>query len=374
MRQVPFPIYNPDEPKSVWRHVLTPPEAQGDSFGTAVDQACQQDPSLLMILIGNNDALNAPVKSDMRELTDVRAFQDRYNALMETVLSCTERRASIVVGTIPNVASIPHMRNLGEELGAMPFTLPGVPEVVADSFTRHFENVFIRPRDQRGECHGNDRNGACLGGDEGGAKVGITIVGKTLAIRDLASLFSTLALDLSQAKVIRKIAGAKEITFKRKEVMRPDDLQRVQNSVDAFNRYIKGWAERPANGWPVMDMNDLFRDRTSACAESSLTKLNGLFTGTPRATRREGDSFRRGVGNSMLSWDGVHPNSAGYSLAANEAIRVLNEKLKTGDYGGLEKGTGIALVPNEAIKRLLIDTYLRLPRTRIYEYQISTVE
>jgi hypothetical protein len=104
------------------------------------------------------------------------------------------------------------------------------------------------------------------------------------------------------------------------------------------------------------------------------TRLNGPFAGTPRTVRIEGDIFRRGIGNTMLGWDGVHPNSAGYSVAANEAIRVLNEKLQATDFGGLEKNAVISRVPRETITKLLIENYLKLPRTRIYDWQISTVE
>jgi len=146
----------------------------------------------------------------------------------------------------------------------------------------------------------------------------------------------------------------------------------VQLNVDLFNAHIRRRAQE--NGWAVMDIGNLFKDRTSEAAKNDPTLLNGLFTGTPRPVRPEGDMFRRGVGNTMMGWDGVHPNSAGYSVAANEAIRVLNETLKAAAFGGLEKDAAISRVPRETITRLLIENYLRLPLTRIYDWQITTVE
>jgi hypothetical protein len=100
--------------------------------------------------------------------------------------------------------------------------------------------------------------------------------------------------------------------------------------------------------------------------------LNGLFTGTPRDVRREGDNFYppRGRGNTLMGWDGVHPNSAGYSLVANEAIRVLNAELKAHDYGGLEAGTSLPWIPGETITTILKEKYLGLGRSRIYDWQM----
>jgi lysophospholipase L1-like esterase len=367
----PSPIDNPKEPKAVWRYVLAPPEAQGEPFGTSVEQACQLDPSMLVILIGNNDALNAPVASDMRELTKVSAFQDRYNALIEAVLDCTEGRASILVGTIPDVATIPHMRNLGEVVGAMPFTIPKGPTSLQDDVTRWFEKVYLSPFDENDECHGNDVNGVCLGGEEGGAKIGIGILGGVLEER---GFFGSLSLLVRQSETLRRKFSWKELRLRRDQVMHPADLQYVQAHVNAFNDHVRRLAER--SGWPVMDMRQLFRDRTSEIAKTDATRLNGLFTGTARAVRLEGDTFRRGVGNTMLGWDGVHPNSAGYSVAANEVIRVLNEKLKAMDFGGLGKDAVVSRVPRETITKLLKENYLTLSRTRIRGWQdlLSTVE
>jgi hypothetical protein len=354
------PVMNPDEPKSVWRYVLAPPEAGGESFGTAVEQACQLDPSLLVILIGNNDALNAPVGSDMRELTSVAAFQERYNALIEAVLRCTEGRASIVVGTIPDVATIPHMRNVGDVVGPLPFTLPA-PEPVAESLTRAVENMYLDPTDQYGVPHGGNA-GLCEGRGESGPKIGIATIFKSDKIKKI----------LSQTRPAQLIVGRLPIKLRRSEVMDPGELCSVQQNVELFNAHIKRWAEE--NGWPVEEVNQLFKERISDAAQKDSTRLNGLFTGTPRALRLEGDEFLRGLGNTMLGWDGVHPNSAGYSVAANEAIRVLNEKLRTDEYGGLENEAVIARVPRETITKLLKENYLMLPRTRLHGWQISTVE
>jgi hypothetical protein len=152
--------------------------------------------------------------------------------------------------------------------------------------------------------------------------------------------------------------------------MHPYDLDEVQERLEDFNSYIASWAERPGHDWPIMDMNQLFKDRTSPKAKNSPTMLNGLFTGTPRPVRREGDDFLRGMGNTMMGWDGVHPNSAGYSLAANKAIRALNLKLKVKDYGGLQMEAVIDRVPGGRMRELLINNYLQLERTRIYDYYI----
>jgi lysophospholipase L1-like esterase len=374
----PSPVDNPEEPKSVWRYVLAPPEATGEDVGTAVEQACDLDPSLLLVFIGNNDALNAPVTTEIRELTNVTDFQNDYDTLMETVRHCTEGRADIVVGTIPDVASIPHMRNLGEEIGAVPFTLPKLPEKllgldVAEPVSRQFEKIYLEPKDEFGRCHGDDGAVGCKGGDEGGAKTSLTSLAKTLVVQDLVSITSQLSLFVSQTTLARKLAGYKTITLRSEQVIGKLDLKRVQNNVDAFNRHIKRRAQD--NGWAVMDMNQFFKDRTTDEAKNNPLQLNGLFTGTERPARREGDIFRRGMGNTLFGWDGVHPNSAGYSLAANEAIRALVDKLKEADYGGLEKGAVIDPVAEARITELLKENYLKLKWSRIYDWQslITTV-
>ena len=360
------PILNPDEPKSVWRYSLAPPEAPGRDLGTAVDQACLLDPSLLLILIGNNDALNAPAASEMRELTSVDDFQARYDALIEAVLACSDGRADIIVGTIPAVATIPHMRDLGDVVGPVPFTLPGVPAPLEADLSRGFEKMYLSPFDENDVCHGRAESGVCLG-----AKVGIGTIGEALAAKGAVGAAVTL---IRQSDRARRAFGWKELQLTAEQVMDPDELLAVQTNVDLFNEHVRGWAQE--RGWPVMDFAHLFNDRTTEFAKSDSSRLNGLFTGTPRAVRLEGDTFLRGVGNTMLGWDGVHPNSAGYSVAANEVIRVFNGKLVTSEFGGLGKGAVIDRVPKGRVTELLKENYLILPWSRIFGWQdyITTVE
>jgi hypothetical protein len=77
-----------------------------------------------------------------------------------------------------------------------------------------------------------------------------------------------------------------------------------------------------------------------------------------------------GVGNTLLSWDGVHANSAGYALAANKALEAVNEKLKNGSFGGLELHATLPYVDKGtrteegSITWLLFEQYLDLGRTR----------
>jgi hypothetical protein len=212
-------------------------------------------------------------------------------------------------------------------------------------------------------------DGACLRGAASGAKVGI---GKIFTGTGLLASLAQVGTLLRQSELARLVVGFQELRLTPAQVMRPSQLAEVQARVDAFNLHIRGWATR--KGWPVMELGDLFRDRTSDEAKTSLTKLNGLFTGTLRPAPLDGEMIRRGLGNTMMCWDGVHPNSAGYSLAANQAIQSLKAKLGTTDFGGLEKGAAIDPVPNEMIRSFLVDNYLKLPRTRIHGWQLSTVE
>jgi len=179
---------------------------------------------------------------------------------------------------------------------------------------------------------------------------------------------------LSQTALARKLAGYKTITLTSEQVMDPVNLRKVQANVDAFNRHIKRRAKD--NGWTVMDTNEFFKSRTTTGAKNNPKLLNALFTGTERPIKWEGDIFRRGMGNTLFGWDGVHPNSAGYAVAANLAIRALFDRLKEADYGGLEKGAVIEPVSEETITELLKENYLKLKWSRIYDWQnlLTTVK
>jgi lysophospholipase L1-like esterase len=360
-RQYSSPVRNPDEPKSVWPYVLQYLDPEGKEYGTAVQQACRLDPSLLLVVIGNNDALNAAMASDLAELTAETEFRKSYDALVAAVRGCS--RADVVTGTIPAMAAIPQMVDVGSAIGPVPFTVPlKAPATLLmdeETATRGMERCLVSLEDPRGRCHGGVLpTGGC--NPKTDARVSVaTIFKKKLRVLDGTGKFGA----------VRQSWGDGVLHLEPTEVLNKSDLATIRTRTASFNDYIRSTAA--ANGFAVMDVDGLFTARSTTLDDPA--KLNSLYTGTPRFEPLEWETFSRGRGNSILSWDGVHPNNAGYSVVANEAIRVINNALAAQDFGGLEKGAAVQEIDGKQ-KAKLLTIYMNLTRSRIWHEPPTFVE
>jgi hypothetical protein len=327
-----------------------------------VEQAAALDPSLLLVFIGNNDALGAAMSSDLGDLTGMGAFTRAYDDLIAAVGSHT--RAQVVVGTIPSVDAIPQMISVGGHVGPVPFTVDAdhAPDEMA---TRAIERALLSPETPTGECHGARlADGAC--DPRTGAKISIS------SIYSPKHKTGRVLGQTGPIRFFRALDGDASIKLYAEEVLDTQQLSGIRSAIVGFDDHIRATAS--AHQFGVMDLYAVFEKRSTDLENPG--KLNGLFTGTPRLVPLDFEAYNRGLGNTLLGWDGVHPNSAGYSLEANEAARAINQRLEAGDFGGLAKGDGIALVQRETITYLLKERYLRLHRSRFFggDQLLSTVE
>ena len=117
-----------------------------------------------------------------------------------------------------------------------------------------------------------------------------------------------------------------------------EDVQRIDDRVDAFNEHIKCVAER--KGWHVVNICDLLdtlavkrkdmmsdpgaplREFLTKCyrADHELLRLNPI----PSTLRFETSANRR-IGGGLFSLDCFHPTTIGYGLIAQEFLRKMQE-------------------------------------------------
>jgi HEAT repeat protein len=156
---------------------------------------------------------------------------------------------------------------------------------------------------------------ARLGGEEGGAKAGLGKLGEALAIEDVVTVHRT-----------RTSMIGKKIRLERDSVMSPSARQDVQAAVNAFDQHIKGWAERPGNGWPVMDVNRLFKERTSAHAKTRLKRLyNTDERALVRANALAGLARMKDPATAPLSIAALEGDDEAMQGAALAALELLGD-------------------------------------------------
>ncbi len=355
LRNRESPVFNYEAPKSVWPYVI------GGLGRTAVGAAQELDPSLLVIQIGNNDVMNAVVDADLNQLTDESVFKSNYDELLTRVNQFAKGRADLIVATVPDVSSIPHMLNPGEPVGPLPFRLDA-PFLDQEKMTRGLENSPLPSVDETGSCLGlEEPNGACI------------LDGTKIPLKNAVAaggFFRKLGVGLTL------VNGGGPIRIKRRSVLTPERYQRIQDATDSLNEHVlRRAAEQDAM---VMDVKSFFAERSQPAALNDPTLLGGSFTGTPWRAPRPKEKVR-GIGNSLLSWDGIHANSAGYAASANLALTSLRQRLLSRAAGGLDQGAEVLLIPSGSaaeegsITWLLTHQYLELARTRFVSGRIVTV-
>lgn len=254
---------------------------QGLKDGTQIAQAVQLNPSLVILWVGNNDALGAALKTNIKELTKTNHFQNNFDFLVQKL---RETGADIAVANIPDVTVIPHLLRVGEVVGDLPFrVVANCPDPT--DITANLEASIVPRNIQRGR--------------------GEHPTGSLVPLLNINTVFETFELCLSPL-------DGDENTFSRREILDPGEIAVIQNRITEFNQVIADIAER----------DDL-----------ALVDVNALLAG-------EDTSFTGGI----FSLDGIHPSIVGHQLIANAFIEVINnEIIDRGEFGGFT--TLIPLVP-----------------------------
>lgn len=243
-----------------------------DGAHTAVEQALALQPTILTVWAGNNDVLGAAlvgVAMDSFTLTPAAVFKGQYETLLGT-LHAGAPGAKIVVATIPDVTAIP--------------------------FVTTVKPYLVNPAD--------------------GSK--IPLIGGAGLITDRDYLTLSASALLKQGIGVPLAAGGTGQPLPEGSVdgtglhagviLRAAEVEAIKVRTAELNTIIKTAAATV--GARVVDTNAFFNDLSAHGLVVGGIKLSGAF-----------------LTGGVFSYDGVHPQSLGYALVANEFIKVMNTEL-----------------------------------------------
>jgi lysophospholipase L1-like esterase len=269
-----------------------------------VAQAKALHPTFVTVWIGNNDVLgyatsggtsgsNVGLTDPPRtKPTESSLFDIWYRALIDTLRSTG---AGIVVGNIPDIATIPFFTTLGPQIHA---------ELPAGVYFRYQRNGNTGPSDPVADT-------TTLGGASTDPLI-------TLAGSDYASLIGRPTgqwyRDRGYASLPPGIDTTKPFGLHPQNPW-PDaltldagELAVAEAAIQAFDASIDSIASNRAIG--VMDAHALL---TKVATEGIYVPELGTFS----------SQF---IVGGAFSYDGVHPSSRGQALIANEWIRIINRR------------------------------------------------
>lgn len=241
---------------------------------TAVELALAQQPTFLTVWAGNNDVLGAAlvgVAVDGVTMTTVADFEQQYRTLLGT-LRAGAPNAGIVVATIPDVTTIPYV-----------FTV---------------KPYLVNPA--------NGQKIPLIG------EAGLLTENDYLLLGASSLLARGIGIPVAAGGTGQPLPEGKvdQGGLQAGVILRAAEVQAIRARTAELNAIIKRTAasERAR----VVDIHAAFAD----------IQAHGRVVGGVKL----GAAFLTG---GIFSYDGVHPQSLGYALVANEFIRVIN-----GDLGG----------------------------------------
>ena len=232
--------------------------------------AVAKGPKLLTCWIGNNDILGSAMAGTDAGITDTATFQAEYTALLQSLAGGLVQRngfpSTILVANIPSITSIPYF--VTRTMLEAPPAQGGLGINWPWGYEEADAELFVFPALSWLQDTGN----------QGGP------------------VPASLTLSSGEAT-------------------------NIATAVATFNGIIAAVADAvDASGYAtckLVDTNALLVAQDPA----ALTHFMFLVGA--------GMTVEQAAGTTMFSLDGVHPNSVGYGIVANEFIRVLNETLET---------------------------------------------
>lgn len=246
-----------------------------DGTNTSVQQALAQQPTFLTVWAGNNDVLGAAlvaIAMDNVTLTTAAVFKGQYETLLGT-LHAGAPAAKIVVATIPDVTAIP--------------------------FVTTVKPYLVNPTN--------------------GSK--IPLIGEAGLLTDQDFLTLSASELLKKGIGVPVAAGGTGQPLPEGSVdmtglhagviLRAAEVAAVKARTAELNAIIKATAA--SVGAKVVDTNAILNDIAAHGRVVGGVKLSSSF-----------------LTGGLFSYDGVHPQSLGYAVIANEFIKVLNTQLGAG--------------------------------------------
>ncbi len=259
-------------------------------FGTQLELAIAQEPTLITLWIGNNDILAFATRGGLFPPTDPGVFQTQYTQIL-TALQSTGTQ--VVIGGIPNALLFPHFTTVGPSVGQAISGIPGAQGLVyqttsapgiaiATATDLINKNVFITL---------SGSSAASLLGDQTG------------------KYYTDNGIPIPPGVNIAFPFGlTPENPFPNNLILDPTEIAAYSALRAGYNQIISSLAA--SFNYSVINWDDLF----SSLDNSTGINFNGVnFSATY-------------VTGNFFSLDGIHPTSQGYGIIANEFIKVINNK------------------------------------------------
>lgn len=308
------------------RHILQ--DGKGWRNGQSqIDKAVAQDPDLVILWAGNNDALAAALKghvddTSLTPMVDQQWTYTSYNPVSgkrkehktETVQPgfrtslvgehgsltrlLAETQAEIVMMNIPDVTVVPFLHKLGGPVGELPFRLmlPGGVDV-----TEKIEN-WVLPQAIKGE----GKDGRSHFPED-------TRVGLPMILSKLTHYFKVQTEEqLDGALDSMNRSGG---VFTEDEVLDPGEIGTIQKRAGEFNQLIQEMADKHERIHLVDTHGLLNQAQAGGLAlrgEGPEQKVTNTFTGM----------------GGIFSGDGIHPSDVGYAVVANRVLDTVRTELK----------------------------------------------
>ncbi|MBC8753125.1 G-D-S-L family lipolytic protein [Kordia sp. YSTF-M3] len=329
------------------RHATTPD-------ATVIGDAVSLNPTFFTLWIGNNDILGFATSGGVgvdqtgnpnvlsyggADITDPGVFAFTYQALVDAL---TANGAKGVVATLPDVTSIPYFT-----------TVPYNP-VPLDAGTAAFVNnayatyngglqfaagnglITAAEAAQRTITFAAGQNPVVIVDEDLTNLTGFGIPSyRMTTIDDLLILPSSGFIGTQADPNDPTSVNGVGIPLADNWVLTSTEVQMVRTARTAYNNAIVSIAA--ANDLAVADM---------------ATKLEELVSGLRTTdgqvyTNNYFDGSSNSISTVVFSLDGVHPNSRGYAIVADEFIRVVNEKYGS-DVPAVTAGyyPGVTVVPS----------------------------
>lgn len=299
---------------------------------TVIGDAVSLNPTFFALWIGNNDILAFATSGGagvdrtgdpnvlgygFNDITDPGVFAFTYQGLVDAL---TANGAKGVVATLPDVTSIPY------------FTTVPYNAIPMDAATAAFVNngyatyngglqfavanglLTAEEAAQRTISFEAGQNAVVIEDEDLTNLTGFGIPNyRQATVNDLMVLPSSAIIGTEVNNDPTMINGV-SVPLANRWVLTETEIQSVRDARTAYNNTIVAIAV--ANDLGVVDMAVKLEELVSGLRTSDgQLYTNNYFDGSSDA-----------LSTALFSLDGVHPNSRGYAIVADEFIRVVNEK------------------------------------------------
>lgn len=245
--------------------------------GSAVDQALAFRPTFITIWAGNNDVLAAVTSGSPAALTPIDQFTTDYRTLLDRLVAGAPT-AGMVAALVPDVTAIP--------------------------FATTIPPILVNPATSQ-PVLGPDGRPIFFIADLGGGNVNVLPAGSLVTLGASSLLATGFGIPAALAPAFPTLPNVGK-PLPDQVVITPTELATISARVTAVNEVISATAR--THDIPVVDFTPVL---------SSYRGLGRNFGNIILSS-----SFLTG---GVFSFDGVHPTDIGYTIVANEFIRVIND-------------------------------------------------